>query len=259
MSFEIVSQKIKLENSSINILMAGEGKAVVLIPSWARGADDFTDLMQVLAESGYRAIAIDPRGVGSSTGCLTDITLHDLAADVAGVIEALSAAPVNVLGHAYGNKTARCLAADYPELVKRVILLAAGGEVAPDPVAFAALKSAVTGNLSDAEWLSAMEKSHFFGAGDPNIWRSGWYPNIALAQLSISKATPNKNWWQAGTAPMLIVQGLDDLLAPPANGRILQDKLGNRVKLVELKNTAHALLPEQPEIIAQTILDFIGK
>ena len=58
---------------------------------------------------------------------------------------------------------------------------------------------------------------------------------------------------------MLIIQGLDDLLAPPANGRVLQDKLGNRVKLVELEHTAHALLPEQPEIIAQTILDFIGK
>lgn len=57
MSIEIVSQKIKLENSSINIQMAGEGEALVLIPSWARGADDFTDLMQVLARSGYRAIA----------------------------------------------------------------------------------------------------------------------------------------------------------------------------------------------------------
>ena len=135
MSFEIVTQKIELENASLNILMAGEGEAVVLIPSWARGADDFTDLMKVLAESRYRLIA----------------------------------------------------------------------------------------------------------------------------QLSISKSTPNENWWRAGTAPMLIIQGLDDLLAPPANGRILRDKLGDRVKLVELEDTAHALLPEQPKIIAQTILDFISK
>ena len=75
--------------------------------------------MQVLAESGYRAIAINPRGVGTSTGCMTGITLHDLAADVSEIIKALNIAPVNVLSHAYGNKTARCLAADYPKLVKR--------------------------------------------------------------------------------------------------------------------------------------------
>ncbi len=69
--------------------------------------------------------------------------------------------------------------------------------------------------------------------------------------------TPRELWWQAGTAPMLIIQGLDDVLAPPANGRTLQKKLGDRVQLVELKNTGHALLPEQPEIIAETILNFI--
>ena len=34
------------------------------------------------------------------------------------------AVPVNILGHVFGNKIARCLAADYPELVKNVILLA---------------------------------------------------------------------------------------------------------------------------------------
>ena len=57
---------------------------------------------------------------------------------------------------------------------------------------------------------------------------------------------------------MLIIQGLSDRIAPPANGRILRDKLGSRVKLVELEHTAHALLLEQPEIIADTILNFIG-
>lgn len=180
---------------------------------------------------------------------------------MARVIKALNVSPVDVLGHAYGNKTARCLAADYPELVKRVILLAAGGEVPSDPVAFAALKSAVTENLSDSEWLSAMHKSHFFGACDPNIWRSGWYPDIAVAQLSISKSTPNENWWQAGTVPMLIIQGLDDLLAPPTNEGHL---LTQQILTLELTITGlalafgfgavHALTPGHGKTIVTTYL-----
>ena len=258
MSIRIERRKIVVENAEISILIAGEGEAIVLIPSWARGADDFTELMAVLAKFGYRAIAINPRGVADSEGTLSGITVDDLAADAAEVIEALNVAPVHILGHAFGNKIARCLAANHPQLVTSVILLAAGGEVEPDPVAFAAFKSAVTENLSDADWLSAMNKSHFFSNCDPRIWRTGWYPKVAQAQLSITKSTPRGEWWQAGTAPMLIIQGLDDSIAPPANGRTLQAKLGDRVSLVELEHTAHALLPEQPEIIADTILCFIG-
>ena len=258
MSIKINRQKVRLENAEIGVLSAGEGEAVVLIPSWARGVDDFIDLMRTLAQSGYRAIAIEPRGVGESKGSLAGATLKDLAADVAGVITALNAAPVHVLGHAYGNKTARCVAANYPQLVKSVILLAAGGEVKPDPAAFTALKKAVTENLSAEEWLQAMKQSHFFGAIDPSVWRTGWYPQVAEAQLQISKSTPRDNWWQGGTAPMLIIQGLDDLLAPPANGRSLKEKLGDRVKLIELEHTSHALLPERPEVIAENIISFIN-
>ncbi len=41
-------EQIKVGDASSSILIAGTGEAVVLIPSWARGADDFTDLMKVL-------------------------------------------------------------------------------------------------------------------------------------------------------------------------------------------------------------------
>lgn len=258
MSIKINRQKIVVENAEISILIAGKGETVVLIPSWARGADDFFDLMRVLANSGYKAIAIDPRGVGESKGSLAGATLDDMAADVAGVITALDTAPVHVLGHAYGNKIARFVAADYPRLVKSVILLAAGGEVKPDPVAFAAFKKAVIENVSEEEWLLAMKQSHFFGAIDPRVWRTGWYPQVAQAQLSVSKSTLRDDWWRAGTAPMLIIQGLDDLLAPPANGRILRAKLGDRVRLIELEHTAHALLPERLKTIAKNIINFIS-
>lgn len=179
--------------------------------------------MKVLVKSGYRAIAINPRGVEKSSGSLKGITVHDLAADVAGIIKALNAAPAHVLGHAFGNQTARCLAADYPKLVK------------------------------------SMKKSHFFATGcDPRVWRTGWYPDVAIPQLQIGYNTSRGTWWRAGDAPILIIQGLEDVLAPPANGRSLQQKLGDRVQLVELDHASHALIPEQPKIITDTILIFIN-
>jgi pimeloyl-ACP methyl ester carboxylesterase len=74
------------------------------------------ELAQDLADAGYRVIRINFRGSGKSTGSAEGVTLHTLAADVAGVIKALKLGPVNVAGHAFGNRVARMLAADHPEL-----------------------------------------------------------------------------------------------------------------------------------------------
>jgi SAM-dependent methyltransferase len=40
-----------------------------------------------LARRGYRAIAVNPRGIRGSTGPLENITYHDYAADVAALID----------------------------------------------------------------------------------------------------------------------------------------------------------------------------
>src|SRR4051794_41945040 len=73
------------------------------------------------------------RGVGGSRGSLDGATLHDLAGDVAGVIKAIGCGPAHLVGHAFGNRIARCLAVDQPSLVRSVTLLAAGGLIAPPP------------------------------------------------------------------------------------------------------------------------------
>jgi pimeloyl-ACP methyl ester carboxylesterase len=56
---------------------------------------------------------------------------------------------------------------------------------------------------------------------------------------------------------MLIVQGLNDRIAKPENGHILKRELGDRVTLVDLDQAGHALLPEQPEVIAEAIIPWL--
>jgi pimeloyl-ACP methyl ester carboxylesterase len=254
----LTNERIQVGVATLSIEMCGTGETVVLLPSWARSAQDFADLIAALAASGFRAIAVNPRGIGGSTGPLTGITLHDFAADVAGLLETLNAAPAHIVGHAGGNRIARCLATDRPDLVKTVILLAAGGRVAPQREAFAALECTLTAPLADAEWLAAIRTSRFFApSSDPLVWRQGWWPAVAAAHLAAGHATPHGEWWAAGNAPLLVIQGLDDGLAPPANGRALREEFGGRVRLIELSNAGHALLPEQPEAIAQAVLAFL--
>ena len=62
----------------------------------------------------------------------------------------------------------------------------------------------------------------FFAAGhDPSVWRDGWYPDAALLQSTAVQATDHRTWWAGGNAPMLVVQGLQDRIAVPENGRLL--------------------------------------
>ena len=66
-------------------------------------------------------------------------------------------------------------------------------------------------------------------------------------------------WWSAGgKVPILVIQGLQDLLAPPGNAHLLKNEFPTRVTLVELDRAAHALLPEQPDAIAAAVLTYLG-
>jgi pimeloyl-ACP methyl ester carboxylesterase len=112
-------------------------------------------------------------------------------------------------------------------------------------------------NLPDAERLDAIRAGFFAPSSDPTVWRDGWWPSGAAAQETANRATPREDWWEAGCAPLLVIQGLDDRMAPPANGHALKETLGDRVQLVDLADAGHALLPEQPEAIAEAIIAFL--
>src|SRR5262245_61997687 len=88
--------------AQLALLVCGRGPAVLLLPSLGRDAGDFRVLMDALAETGFRALALNPRGVGASRGPLEGITLHDLARDAAAVIEARTDGKAHVVGHAFG-------------------------------------------------------------------------------------------------------------------------------------------------------------
>ena len=88
---------------------------VVVLPSYGGdGGEDFDALAAALAAAGHRVPRPQPRGIANSTGPMDDVTMEDLADDVAHVIEKLGDAPAVVLGHAFGNLLARILRPTIP-------------------------------------------------------------------------------------------------------------------------------------------------
>ena len=201
----------------------------------------------------------DPRGIGGSTGPLDGLTLHDLADDIAAVIEAVGSTPVVIIGHAFGNRIARCVAADRPDLVRAVVLLSSSGKVQPSPEIAEAIRLAQDALTPRAARAEAARKAWFGPGRDVTIWLDGWIEPVRKAQTAAAAATEIADWWTAGRANVLIVQGLADVSALPANGRLLKNEIGERATLVELEGIGHAVPIEDPPAVAKAVLDYLRK
>jgi pimeloyl-ACP methyl ester carboxylesterase len=231
-----------------------------MLPPLGRGAADFDDLAARVVEAGFTAVRPEPRGAGGSTGPMTNVTLHDLATDVAAVIEALDCGPAIVLGHAFGQRVARVLATDRPDLVKGVVMLAAGGKIPMKQSAQQAMAGCFKFDAPAADRLRDIGIAFFAPGNDPSAWLDGWHSAVSKVQSAAGKATPVGDWWTAGTGtPILIVQGLQDAVAPPENGHVMKRELGDRVELVEIDGAGHALLPERPQAVADAVIAFVRR
>ncbi|MBO6634972.1 alpha/beta hydrolase [Parvibaculum sp.] len=233
------------------------GRPVVMLASLGRPGGDFDDVASALAEAGYRVTLPEPRGIGGSKGPMDSLTLHDLAEDVAAVIESETSAPVTLIGHAFGNRLARTTAADRPELVSRVVLLACGGLIEMPEKAREALMGCFDESLSPEDHIECVRYGFFAEGNDPEVWRGGWYRPVMRMQSFAVRQTPVEDWWEAGGQPILVVQALEDAIALPANAHDLKKRMGDRATLVELPNAGHAMLPEQPERIVSAIRAYV--
>jgi pimeloyl-ACP methyl ester carboxylesterase len=253
----VQSEVIRNGAARIYVTVRGEGQTVLMLPSLGRSVRDFDQLSERLAANNFRAVLPEPRGIGQSSGPTEKLTLHDLANDIAATIKATSKEPVTIVGHAFGNRVARVVATDHPELVKRVVLIAAGGLQPIRPEIKQALENCFNDQLPREQRLAAIKLAFFADGNDPTVWETGWFKDVAKYQTAANAATPVKEWWAAGNAKVLVLQGAEDAVAVRENSEQLAREFGSRMKVIDVPKAGHALLPEQPEFIAKAILDFL--
>jgi pimeloyl-ACP methyl ester carboxylesterase len=260
----ITDDVVKHGNVQIEVLSQGKGPTIVMLPSLGRSVRDYDEVAQYLVADGFRVLRPEPRGVGKSKGPMENLSVHDFASDVAMVIDEKKAGPVVVVGHAWGNFAARQLAADRPDLVKGVVVAAASaGKVPPGstekPIS-AEMRKAIDGagdlKLPEAQRLQYLKEAFFAPGNDASVWLGGWHPETHEAEGHARNTTPVDDYFAAGTAPILDLQGENDAVAPRRFSQVLKNMLGDRVTVVVLPNAGHAMAPEQPKAMADAISDF---
>ncbi|MBU6259731.1 MAG: alpha/beta hydrolase [Burkholderiales bacterium] len=239
-------------------------ETVVLVASLGRPVSDFNALRRALAQAGYRSIAVESRGIRTwAGGGFSNYRLSDLAGDIHAAIADAglpTTARVHLIGHAFGNRVARTFATLYPQQTAALVLIAAGDKTDAMPADVArSLRLSTLGFLPWALRGGAVSRV-FFAAGHavPDAWRHGWSSWGAIGQVRAARAAHNQDFDAGGVGPMLVLQGEEDVVAPPRDaGELLKANYGARVTLVPVPQAGHALLPEQGDLIARAVVTFL--
>ncbi len=244
------------DDVSIEVIAEGCGPAIVLLPSLGRDSEEFDPVAQRLAAAGFRVLRPQPRGYGHSVGSMENVTLHYFARDIAAVIQHENAAPAILAGHAFGHFVAKMTAVDFPPLVRAVILIGAA-QKQPDPEVQKSVSIATDPSQPEAERLKHLKLVFFAPGNDPRPWLTGFHAGVRQAEMIARDATPQQEYWSAGNAPILDIQGANDPYRPKSSSNELVAEFGaRRVSVVVIPHAAHAVIIEQPRLVADAIVKY---
>ncbi|MEQ8935404.1 MAG: alpha/beta hydrolase [Amphiplicatus sp.] len=252
--------------------------------------------IEALVAKGFRVIRFDNRDIGLSQKIhearalspfffiaaarlfgaqrLAPYTLHDMAADAVGVLDALRIERAHVVGVSMGGMIGQILAATYPERVNSftAIMSSTNNPALPkaDPAVLKALFAKRPPAKSRDELIDRSVETWRLigtkdGGNDPAAFRQRiaaavdrcTYPAGVRRQLTAIVATGDlRRWTRTISAPTLVIHGSADPLAPNAGGRDIAATIES-AKLEIIDGMGHDLPPRHLPKITELVADHL--
>jgi pimeloyl-ACP methyl ester carboxylesterase len=255
------------------------------------------DLIGKLSAAGHRVIAYDNRDVGLSekldaagppdmaavvtalrSGKAPEVayTLEEMAADAAGLLDALGVERAHIVGASMGGMIAQLVAANYPEktLSLTSIMSSTGNPGLPPakPEAMARLNTPAPDPNKDLEGFlaSAVEGAKVMSGKYPpdaeavraqslGDFKRCHYPVGFQRQYAGILASPDRRPKLRGiTAPTVVIHGEDDPLVPLAGGQDTAQNIPG-AELIIVPGVGHELPPPVLDVFVAGILSAVGR
>ena len=263
--------KVKTHGIELYYETQGSGTSLILISGLGYTLWQWHRMIPFLAEH-FQVVAFDNRGVGQSDKPVGPYTAQMLAADTAGLLDALAFEKAIVMGHSMGGFIAQALALDFPHKVEKLILCSTNfGGPRHVPVTAQAMK--VLADVSSdplTRFKNGLTVSTAPGWAEKNPelidhwirWRvanpvehAHYQAQLAIGLGLLPEAAALEKQLFRITVPTLILFGAHDKVVPPENARLLAEKIADS-KIVIFPDAGHFFPMEIPEAASRAVIDF---
>lgn len=250
-----------------------EGVPIVLLNHWGAVLDNFDPyIVDALAKS-HRVIAVDYRGIGSSSGS-APLSVDEMADDTIALIQTLGFQKIDLFGFSLGGMVAQDVMRKAPLLVRKLILTGTGpaggrgisqvGSVSwpliikgllrlRDPKSYLFFTSSQSSQQAAKEFLARLKERKTNRDKGPT-------PRAFMRQLKAINAWGNQSPQDLGsiTIPVLIANGDNDIMVPTENTIDMAKRIKNS-EMVIYKDAGHGGIFQYHEEFAETVLAFLAK
>jgi pimeloyl-ACP methyl ester carboxylesterase len=297
MSREVMLKKVNLPNGeTLGYRETVEGEKVLLLIHGNMTSSKHWDILIDELPKRYKVYAVDLRGFGMSTYNNSINSLKDFSEDIKLFVDTIGLEKFSMAGWSTGGGVAMQFAADYPELVEKLILIESVGikgypifkkdekgqpipgqllktreEVAKDPVQVLPVLNAYANK--DKQFLRNLWNMLIYTHNKPTDEKYEEYLDDMLTQRNLVDVdyglltfniSNENNGVVDGTgdvdkikAPTLVIQGDRDLVVPRNMGEEIAEAIGDNARLEILENSGHSPLIDCLDKLTKLIVDFI--
>ncbi len=245
-------------------------QTVAFINGIAMTVDSWQPIRRRFVEHGYRCLLHDCRGQLRSEKPADGLyTMEQHVADFIGLLDALDLKRVHLVGTSYGSEIGMLLACTHPERTETLTVIAGVSELddlmraAAESWAIAADCGAVPFFRCMLPWAynsdylaknhqSLLAQEEAMTRLPPEYFAAFKGLVGAFLQLDITAEL------QRIACPTLIISAERDLVKGPRYGQIIHDEVADS-EFIVIPEAGHAVVIEQPELVAERIIDFIDR
>ena len=247
------------------------GGASLIFNQHFRGTMDYWDptVTDGLARN-REVILFNNAGVSSSSGKVPT-SMQEMGANAIAFIEALGLTKVDVLGFSIGGMVAQEIAAQAPDLVRRLILVGTGPRGADMSTSRSAEIFAGAYDPPEHLWLAVhfspspsgraaglafLKRKLLRKDRDPEVSEEAATAQREAITKYYAPAESVLDYLKAIRQPTLIVQGSNDVIVPTVNSYILQQNLPN-AELILYPDANHGSFYQYPQLFVSDADQFL--
>lgn len=257
---------IAVRGHRLCVSVRGTGLPVLLINGLGGSLALWNELQHDL--TGMQVISFDAPGTGRSSTPTAPYSVAELASVAAALLDELGLDRVDVVGYSFGGVLGQQFTRDYPERVRRLVLVATTpgwGGLAGEVAALLSIVTPARYYSKRAYELTASTLAGGAGEADPIfIERTASArvqdpPSLSgyALQLLAGWSWSSLPWLQELQQATLVVTGTEDRLIPAVNSELITSRLPC-ARLVSIEDWGHYVILDQRSGAGGAIADFLG-